>query len=85
MIYEHDIESGVSFNTGGFTLGGGGVRLAGPWRVDIVARQCGVGRPVSTRKRIMVAFFSDEVEQRRGYFGSALARSSLQKKHNNVN
>jgi hypothetical protein len=74
MIYEHDIETGVSFNIGGFTLGGGGVRLAGPWRVNIVAR-----------KRIMVAFFSDEVEQRRGYFGSALTRSSLQKKHNNVN
>ena len=36
-------------------MGGGGVRLAGPWQVDAVARQRGAGRPVVARNTIGVA------------------------------
>jgi len=36
-------------------LGGGGVRLAGPWRVGAVARQRGAGRPAVARNTIGVA------------------------------
>jgi len=39
----------------GYTLGGTGVRLAGQWRVGVVARRHGVGRPVARRKIIGVA------------------------------
>ena len=35
-------------------MGGGGVRLAGPWRVGAVARRCGAGRPTAERKAIGV-------------------------------
>jgi hypothetical protein len=34
----------------GYTLGGGGVRLAGRWRVDAVAMWHSVGRPTTARK-----------------------------------
>ena len=36
-------------------MGGGGVRLAGPWRVGAVARQRGAGRPAVARNTIGVA------------------------------
>jgi len=36
-------------------LGGGGVRLAGPWQVGAVARQRGAGRPAVARNTIGVA------------------------------
>ena len=36
-------------------MGGGGVRLARPWRVGAVARRRGVGRPAAVRKMIGVA------------------------------
>ena len=36
-------------------MGGGGVRLAGLWRVGAVARQRGAGRPTVARNTIRVA------------------------------
>ena len=36
-------------------MGGGGVRLAGPWQVGVVARQRGAGRPAVARNTIGVA------------------------------
>jgi hypothetical protein len=36
-------------------LGGGAVRLAGPWRAGAVARRRGAGRPAAARKPIGVA------------------------------
>ena len=39
----------------GYTLGGSGVRLVGPWRVDAVARRRCAGRPAAARKAIGVA------------------------------
>ena len=36
-------------------MGSGGVRLAGPWQVGVVARQRGAGRPAIARNTIGVA------------------------------
>ena len=39
----------------GYTYGGGGVRIARPWRAGAVVRRRGAGRPATARRTIRVA------------------------------